>query len=104
MAEKYICHSGYLGNIFSCADNNSTLQNVNSCIRYYSSILNTSSGCVEYSPPPPPTECEIYSSSGGGEPYFDWALANQGFKDSFFLFLTMFAVYCIVKILHLPLK
>jgi hypothetical protein len=31
-------------------------------------------------------------------------LAEQGFRESFFIFLIIFVIYCIVKVLHLPLK
>jgi len=55
--------------------------------------------CSEYVLPPLSS-----SSSSVGEPVFDWGLAEQGFKESFPLFLTIFCVYCIVKILHFPFK
>lgn len=65
------------------------------------------SSCSDYS------LCETCGGSGGGgysssslleENAFDWGLAGQGFKDSFPLFLSVFAVFAIVRILHLPFK
>jgi hypothetical protein len=58
------------------------------CIRYYSNT-------ATYFP-----ELSVDSDL----PPFDWSHINQGFKDSFFIFLFIFTIYCIVKVLNLPAK
>jgi hypothetical protein len=60
------------------------------------------SQCPIYTPPQPCSN--TIDTVFVPEVEFNWHLAEQGFRESFSLFLVIFAAYCIVKVLNLALK
>jgi hypothetical protein len=59
-------------------------------------------GCSPYAPSSSACHEETLSSSSSA--VFDWAAAGDGFRDSFDIFIMVFAVFAIVKMLNMAAK
>jgi len=101
-SDLVVCYFGYLQNISHCANNPST---ASACVASYTDFNGSAftSNCYSF-PSSSSSDCNYSSSSSVVETEFDWELSKQGFKDAFPVFLAIFAVYCVVKVLHLPFK
>jgi len=102
--DGYLCRANPYSCIGSCANqpNFSDASKV-SC---FASCVNgtTDYGNCPFIVVPDGVDTVYVEVPGGGDVVFDWALADQGFRESFPVFLVIFSVFCIFKVLNFVLK
>jgi len=104
--QGYLCRANPYSCIGSCY-NQPNFNDASKVSCFYSCVTGTtdSGNCPFLTVPDGVVVDTVYIEvPGGGDVAFDWALAEQGFRESFPLFLVVFAAFCIVKVLNLVLK
>jgi len=103
-SDGYLCRA----NPYSCVGSCGLYPNLNDESRvscFISCVTSlTDSGNCPFVVLPDGADTVYVEVPAGNDVVFDWALAEQGFRESFPLFLAIFAVFCVVKVFNFALK